>query len=57
MPRDMTDDELRRFEDERLHHVDESEPEAGPASEAEIVRDVERPRPDAEPEVLPPNPD
>ena len=57
MPRDMTDDELRRFEDEKLHHSNESEPETGPASEAEIVRDTERPRRDAEADVLPPNPD
>jgi hypothetical protein len=53
----MTDDELRRFEDEKLHHIDESQPETGPASEAEIVRDTERPRRDAEADLLPPNPD
>jgi hypothetical protein len=53
----MTNDELRRFEDEKLHHIDKSEAETGPASEAEIVRDNERPRRDAEAEVLPPNPD
>ena len=56
MPRDMTGDELKQFEKE-IHHADESVPESGPASEAEIVRDVERPRNDREPPIIPPNPD
>jgi hypothetical protein len=57
MPRDMTGDELKQFEEKEIHHADESEAESGPASEAEIVRDIERSRQDAEPAVLPPNPD
>lgn len=57
MRRDMTDDERRRFEEDLVQHTSETAPEAGPSSEAEIVRDVERPKHGGEPEVLPPNPD
>ena len=57
MPRDMTGDELKQFEEKEIHHADESEPESGPASEAEIVKDVERPKNDRDPAIIPPNPD
>jgi hypothetical protein len=54
----MTEDELRRFEEEELHHADEEKPDAGPASEAEIIG-TEEPRrpPSGDPEVPPLNPD
>ena len=57
MRRDMTDDERRRFEKDIVQHRSEITPEAGPSSEAETVRDVERPKDGGEAEVLPPNPD
>jgi hypothetical protein len=57
MPRDMTEDELGRFEEEELHHRDEEEPDGGPASDAEIAGVQDRRRPSADPEVPPLNPD
>jgi hypothetical protein len=55
MAREMTADELRRFEEEKIHHRDETEPDGGPASDAEVTDD--RHRPSADPEVPPLNPD
>ena len=57
MRRDMTEDELRRFEEEELHHAGEEKPETGPASESEIVGTEERRPPSGDPEVPPLNPD
>lgn len=57
MRRDMTEDELRRFEEEELHHADEEKPESGPASESDIIGTEKQPRPSADPEVPPLNPD
>src|SRR5688572_22688345 len=57
MPREMTEDERLRFEKDTLHHTAETTPAAGPASEAEIVRDVERPKDGGDAEILPSNPD
>jgi hypothetical protein len=51
--RDMTPDELERFESRELHHDDERDAGSGPASDAQ-VRDEQE---DAEPGPLPPNPD
>ena len=56
MPRDMTEDELRTFEEEELHQGD-AKPDGGPASEAELVRDQEGERPSGDPEMPMPNPD
>jgi hypothetical protein len=53
----MTEDELRRFEEEELHHADEEEAETGPASESEIVGTKEQWRPSGDPEVPPLDPD
>ena len=57
MPREMTDEERRRFEEDELHHRDNPNSATGPASEAEIVRNEERPKRDDEPTFIPPNPD
>ena len=55
MRRDMTEDELRKFEEEELHQ-DTTRPDGGPASEAEPVRDQEE-QPSADPEMPMPTPD
>jgi hypothetical protein len=55
MPRDMTEEELKRFEEEELHQ--EPRDQSGPASEADLVRDRQQERPRADPEVPPLNPD
>lgn len=52
--RKMTAEELARFEREQIHHEDETTPDAGPASEADLVN-TEAPDPVAP--VIPPNPD
>ena len=58
MRRDMTEDELRRFEEEELHHADEEKPHSGPASESGVVGTEEPPRPPSgDPEIPPLNPD
>lgn len=57
MPRDMTDDERRRFENVEVHHRNQEEPEDAPASEAHVVRDTNPPKPETEAPMVPPNPD
>jgi hypothetical protein len=57
MPRDMTEDELREFEEKELHHADKEKHESGPSSESEIVGSEERRPPSGDPEVPPLNPD
>lgn len=52
--RDMTPDELQKFERQQLHHEDEKpEDSSGPASEPEIGRKPSLPPP----ATLPANPD
>jgi hypothetical protein len=53
----MTDEERRLFEEDEVHHRGHADSEDGPASEAELVRDLDRPKPAAEPRIVPPNPD
>ena len=55
MPRDMTEEELKRFEEEELHQ--EPPDKSGPASEDEVLRDKRQERPRADPEMPPLNPD
>jgi hypothetical protein len=55
MRRDMTEDELRSFEEEELHQ-ESRKSDTGPASEQELVRDQEE-QPSADPEMPMPNPD
>ena len=57
MPRNMTDEERRRFEEQTLHHGEGEEPPDLPASEANVIVDVDKTDADREPDVLPPNPD
>jgi hypothetical protein len=59
MSREMTADELERFEETQIHHRDETEPDGEPASEAEIeiTGGQDRRRPSADPEIPPLNPD
>lgn len=55
MRRDMTEDELRKFEEEELHQ-ERNTSDGGPASEAELVRNQDE-QPSGDPEMPMPNPD
>ena len=50
-PRDMTPDELERFEEDVVQDTDEVVPSHGPASEPEVAKEIDRDR-----DGLPDNP-
>jgi hypothetical protein len=51
--RDMTPDELEQFENRELHHEDEQDETAGPASDPQVRDERER----SKTTPLPPSPD
>jgi hypothetical protein len=55
MRRDMTEDELRKFEAEELHQ-EKATSGGGSASDEELVRDQDE-QPSGDPEMPMPNPD